>query len=314
MTTAKHSHSRSDRRRGGFTLLEILVAVAVMSLLLFAAFRSLQQLSRVREAGLSSAGRERIAQLAMDRIERELVGTLLIPLPEKIERTEHPWLFVGTDNVVSGAEGDSLIFVTESPARAASQTAQELRYVAYQVSAGDEADELALHRTERVLPDKLEKDLPSLNDSPIVKDVALFSLSYVDDKSGGTLPAWDSTSEELKDRLPTAVDVKLQLYSRKPDGARITGALLQRRVPLFVRPIGGDKGECGEKVSLDDCLSRFQESLQALSAEEQQAITVLKGQIQGKCYDPDNDPQVQALRAALRELTGLDAAEVCTQQ
>lgn len=67
-----------QRREDGFTLLEILIVIAVTALLLTTAFQIFIGINNAQERALAENRRDGVTALVLDRLESELVGTLLV--------------------------------------------------------------------------------------------------------------------------------------------------------------------------------------------------------------------------------------------
>jgi len=67
-----------DRRADGFTLLEILIVIAVTSILLTTAFQAYLGIMDAQQRALADNRRDGVTALVLDRLESELVGTLLV--------------------------------------------------------------------------------------------------------------------------------------------------------------------------------------------------------------------------------------------
>jgi prepilin-type N-terminal cleavage/methylation domain-containing protein len=67
-----------SRRQDGFTLLELLIVIAVTSILLTTAFQTYVAIMNAQERALAENRRDSITALVLDRLESELVGTLLV--------------------------------------------------------------------------------------------------------------------------------------------------------------------------------------------------------------------------------------------
>jgi type II secretion system protein J len=297
------------RSSAGFTLLEILVAIAIASLLVTSAVQIYVQIQQSQQRGIEQNARDRVAELALDRIERELVGTVLVVRPKETALEEHPWAFIGFDGVREAHDADAVLFVTENPATTAgSLELEDARLVSYQIGAGELPEQLSVFRSETRLPDKLTRELPPPEGAPVIEGVAQFGITFRDEQSGAESPGWDSTAGAQANKLPGAVELKLQLYSEAPDGTQVEGQTFTRLVTLPVRPIGGD-GE-GEDT---DCKGAptVAECFKGLGLDTANLDQVLEGiGVKGSdCFKSD-DPKLQTVLFSLRG-TVPDPSELC---
>ncbi len=302
------------RAEHGFTLLEIVIAVALTALLISFGASSFISLSKVQSKRLEEFSRDPIAEVVLDQMEREIVGTLLLERPEGVAVADHPWIFTVESDELGGGEADTLRFVTESPARVAgAPVGGAFRIVTYRAQTANDG-RLSLYRAEEVLPERAALDLPTFEDPPTVRDVAGFGVALIDDDTGARVDQWDSI-ELQPNRLPVRVELSLQLNSPVGDkeGALAPGRVFRRSVVLPVRPLGGDDDENCQGPSLAECLSRFEEVLSTLGDQAEQSIAALVDEVEDpRCFATViATPQGMVLADELRQLTQLDPNEVC---
>ena len=273
--------------RDGFTLLEMLIAVAVTAMLITTAVRAYLQIVRAQERQMGQLGRDRTAEVFLDRFERELGGALLIVLEEDGERLDHPYLFIGGDSFGDTGEADDVRFVSRTPIRATGASEPDrLRLVGYGLVSSPTLG-LDLMRREDALPPTLSLDLPIWDGQVVLEDVLSFGLRYRDDGGGEWRDTWDSTDVALLDQLPLEVEVTLQLEESDPSGEPTPGRDHSRVMRLRVRPIdiadlrsrakGG--GGC---VTVNDCLGILREDI-----DHDDLVEVAEGADLEACWSPD---------------------------
>ncbi len=260
-------------RHDGFTLLEMLIAVAVTALLITTAVRAFLGINDAQERITGRFGRDRAAEVFLDRFERELGGALLIVLPEDGERLDHPYLFVGSDAFGDTGEADGVRFVSRTPIRAAGASEPErLRLVGYGL-VSNPALGLDLMRREDALPPSLSLELPIWDGQVVLEDVLSFGLRYRPDGGGEWRDTWDSTDVPLLDQLPLEVEATLRLEESDESGEPVPGRDPSRVIRLPVRPIDiaalrgramGGKG-C---LTLNQCLGLAAEEIGAAQIAE----------------------------------------------
>jgi type II secretion system protein J len=224
------------RRSDGFTLLEMLIVIGITALLVTAAVQAHLGIRRAQTRAAQGLHRERAAEVLLDRLERELVGTVLVVRPTEVDRLSHPYVFYGEDYFVSDADADAVRFVTRNPLRAApGHTGSGVRLVTYNTRTSDVAG-ITLVREEKPLPENLQKEPVIEEGQEVLDEVALFRLRYLDDEGEDWREDWDSTDVALLDRLPTAVEITVALLEEDELGERSPGPEHPRVVPLPVRP------------------------------------------------------------------------------
>lgn len=227
--------SRRSQTTRGFTLLEMLVATALIAVLAGSMYASLSIAFRARRSAMDSVGPVRKAALAMDFVAEDLrsavvpTGTLAGP-------------FLGEDLADdAGRDSDVLIFYTTGGEPLPEEGIGDIRKIELSCEPADDGRTQILVR--RITTNLLAPREPEPAVEVLCRGVVAFSLRYFD----GTewLDAWDSTTED--DTLPVAVEVTLQLAEGRPPASTTLGApgggyLLTR---LFLIPCGAavDAGE-----------------------------------------------------------------------
>ncbi len=225
------------RSRAGFTLLELLIALGITALLVTAAVQAHVSISAAQERARGGHNRDRSALVLLDRIERELEGTMLVVRSEREDRLGHPYVFIGEDRVFGSGDSDAIRFITLTPARPpGGEISGGIRMVSYGVEpSADEGFDLL--RQEEPLPDGLEKRIFLDEAQVVIEQMASFQLRYQDGETGEWVERWDSTDLSLLDQLPQAVEVTVQLYQTNEDEELEPGQEHQRVAYLRIRPL-----------------------------------------------------------------------------
>ena len=280
------------------------------------AFRSITQAEKRAHAGV---GRARSAQVLLDRMERELVGTVLLPQVEQEEPAPQPYVFMASDRTTQNSDADAVRFVTLTATRAPdSAPASGPRVVTYAVreAASDLRDELhegsrlELVRQEDPLSNVPEREISMRDGQVVAEDVASFGLRYQSD-SEAWLDVWDSTDASSQDEVPLSVEVAVRLWEHNPDGDLVHGEEYSRRIELplrpshFLRPEGQQDAQvCGKTV--EQCWREdLRDAVSSLSATGRRAQDLYESIPPATCWNSD-DPDLLSLKAALEELEDVD--------
>lgn len=194
---------RRDQR--GLTLLEVMIAVAVLTLVSVLVYGAFSTITRGKQAASQLSERYRIGRVAMTRISREVSMAFLslhnatIPVLNTRVTT-----FTGRTNRV-----DFTAFAHRRLLKDAHESDQcELSF--FTVTNGKKSNQLDLARREQNIID----DQPGKGGvvNILVDDVDTFALRYLDPMSGLWTESWDSTSAAGQlNRVPLQVEIYLVL-------------------------------------------------------------------------------------------------------
>lgn len=202
-----------NRSRAGFTLIEVLIALAVMVVIATIAWSTLSSTLEARDL-LEQQGRiDREARIALGRIARQLEVAYLTANTTAINT--YRTVFVGQDDDTT----DRLWFATLAHRRTAAGTRQcdQAEITLWTEADPDHPGQLVLleresHRIDQY-PDKGGDILP------LARGVSRFDLRYLDPTTDEWRDDWDSTGPETSGRLPRAVEIVLTLLGPDPDDA-----------------------------------------------------------------------------------------------
>jgi prepilin-type N-terminal cleavage/methylation domain-containing protein len=306
--------------RDGFTLIEIMAAVFIMAMILTFAFQAYQGISNAYTRVSQGTSRTRAAGIVLDRVERELVGAVLVEREEGADPRLHPYFFYANPRAYAETEGDELRFVTQTPLRSPGSPHTGLALVTYGSAPSQSGPGLALLRQEEPLPRELAKEIAWIQPQIMVDNVATFIARFAGD-DGQATEGWDSTAVEQLDKLPLTLPLAISLYEPAPDGELAPGPEQTRTIQLPVRPFklgpdeggagkGGDEENCGDEVSISECLEAFADEIAQSSPALVSAIQDARSQAGEGCWNvPQPSNGLQRLKVLLGGVPGFDAAE-----
>ena len=200
--------------RRGFTLLEILVAMGVMVLIALLAWETLASTLQVRDLLEREDEVNRSAQVAMERVAREISLAYLTPNQQSVNT--YRTVFVGRDE----DDTDQLWFAAKSHrrTRANSRESDQTEVTLWVEDDPNAAGRFVLfHREAQRVDHEPDRDGAIL---PLARSVTRFDLRYLDPTTGEWRVTWDTTGAETPNRLPRAVTIVLTVQAPDPSGDR----------------------------------------------------------------------------------------------
>lgn len=215
-------------RQAAFTLLEIMVAMALFALVAAAIYSSWFAVMKGSQVGLNSAAKVQRSRIAMQTIEEALTSA------RSFDADNQYYSFVGEN----GAEA-TLSFVSrlsESFPRSGKFGDFNVRRVTFALEPASDSTKQLVLRQNPILMD-LDKD-EQLHPVVIAREVKSFALEFWDGKAEDWLDVWDQTN-----RLPLMVKVTLQfkgddLAQNIRENIKVV-ALPSRAVPSIWQRPGG---------------------------------------------------------------------------
>lgn len=203
------AHCRSVKRMAGFTLLELLVALVVFSILAAAAYSGLNAVLRTQEQLQEETQRLAEIQMAMYRLESDLSQASARPIRSDSGDYQAA--------MRSGESSDlSLEFTRSGWSNPLAQTRSNLQRVAYRLQNGQ------LYRRYWLVLDRGTAQQP--RETLVLNHVKRFSLRYMDEQH-----RWLDSWPPLTERQKTA-------QAAASDASTITRPIAERftRVPLAI--------------------------------------------------------------------------------
>ena len=197
-------------KKSGFTLLEVLVAVAVFAMISAMVWYSIAQTFRTIEIVQAPGDMLRQARQVTSRVPAELSAAFL---PFNASPTANvKFEFVGEDEGDTDRVRFASLAHTKLYADANESDQSEIEYFCEADSKKGGTYRL-FRREDTVIDDRADEGGVTLL---MAEDVKEFQLSYYDPQRDEWIEEWDTTRTDQSNRLPYAVRLKLTLID--PDG------------------------------------------------------------------------------------------------
>jgi prepilin-type N-terminal cleavage/methylation domain-containing protein len=304
-----------EQSEHGFTLIEIMVAVVIMSLILTFAFQAYQGIQNAYARVAVSSNRDRAAGIVLDRMERELVGTVLVEREDGSDPLLQRYFFFADSKTYSDSEADELRFVTRTASHPPGEPSAPIAVVTYGAIPSQSGQGLSLLRQQEALPDQLAKEISWVEPQIVADNVGLFLLRYHGDDQTPS-EGWDSTAAERLDQLPATIVLTVALWESDPNGLPVLGEEHTRVITLPVRPFKlspegqKDAKACGEGMTVKQCVQTFAQQITQTSSSLTDAIREATEQVQDPCWSSAQpSPALQRLKILMGGVPGFDAGE-----
>lgn len=199
------------KARRGLTLVEVIVALAVLAIIGSLAFSTLASTIGVQEAINEAGGSRRTARTALGTITRELQLAYMTKNVTAVNT--YKTVFVGKDQ----DEEDQLWFATLGHKRRIrdSRECDQGEVTLFTEEDPESSQHMVLyHRAGPRIDHEPDQDGPIL---PLARGVTRFDLKYLDPRTGEWKEEWDSTGADTPGILPRAVQIVLGLATPDPE-------------------------------------------------------------------------------------------------
>jgi general secretion pathway protein J len=202
----------SSKGSGGFTLLEILIAIFIFSIVFSTIFIAYTGTIRVSGETESSAGVYGMARIALERMREDLESVYVSKSKKKTgeqKGTIYPTPFVGEDKEIGGRPADTLNFVSRGHLVFDGGGENfDLARITYYVKKDERGEGLVLYRVDTPVIGQIpEKGTGGL---ALCEGLSSINLIY-HDSSGNRQDGWNSTGDDLNKGLPSMVSIMLEL-------------------------------------------------------------------------------------------------------
>ena len=224
--------------RRGMTLIEVIIALAILALIAALSFRVLSGTIELRNVIVDSDVQLRSARNAMNRIQRELRIAFLTP--NRTAVGTYQTVFIGKD----GGDQDQIWFSSMAHHRKYFNAPEgdQSEITIWVESGPDEKGNVLLHRESQRIDHEPEKGGSVL---PMLEKVQRFNLRYLNSTTNEWQEEWDSTGVDTANTLPRAVEVLLEIEIEDSDGYQykktyMSTIILELAPPLTRSLLSGD--------------------------------------------------------------------------
>ena len=224
---------RHGTKESAFTLLEMIVAMALMSVIAGSLYASLHIGFRARESAAAALEPVRMAELGIELLRKDMESALP---PTGILAGE----FVGHDAKDDvGRDADTLLFHSSANVPELSERACDIRRVELALASVSDGTARALIRG--ITTNLLATETVEPEEEVLCRAVLAFNLRYFD--GSDWLDSWDSTTQS--DVLPVAIEVTLELEGPELTQPAEGGYRVSR---VFLLPCSSPAAEEGTQV------------------------------------------------------------------
>lgn len=221
----------------GFTLLEILIAVFIFSVIVTTIFSTFNSVVSHTEAIKSGTGDFEMARTCLNRMAADLTAVYVEqrPLykPPDIDDDPDPYGFVGKESQAGTKRFAELRFASTEHLSMNGKPQKGIAEIVYYVREINEPDtgeeRYILKRADTLYPEnrKPREFEPQDGDPVLCEGVEALTFVYFD-ADGETYEQWDSDSAEVKYATPSAVEIRLKITGGD------NGYAFSARIPLPV--------------------------------------------------------------------------------
>jgi general secretion pathway protein J len=234
-STISQRPAASSRKAAGFTLMEILVATAILAIVVTTILASFNSVFSTTEVLDDSAATYEMAKNCLKRmvLDLESIHVSRRPLYKPPELDQPPDLYRLVASVQdAGGTGfaQNLRFASRAHVGLEKSSREGIAEIIYYVQARDDGH-LALKRADNLYPYPAFEERGS--DPVLCKYVKSLSFKFYD-QEGIEFDVWDSDSDEFGYATPKAIGIKLELANK---------AISQTFETMVVLPVFREKSE-----------------------------------------------------------------------
>jgi general secretion pathway protein J len=205
--------------RKGFTLLEILIAIFIFSVVITTIFSTFNAVISRTEAIKNGTGDYEMARTCLNRMVADLTAIYVDqkPLykPPDIDDGPDPYGFVGKEDSTGGKDFALLRFASTEHLSMTGKVETgiaEIVYYVKEINNQDSETRYVLKRSDTLYPETRDKDEfePKDSDPLLCENLEALTFIYFD-AEGEEHDIWDSDSDGVKYATPSAVEIRLKI-------------------------------------------------------------------------------------------------------
>src|SRR3990167_4334321 len=208
--TSLNQHETMVKIHNGFTLVELLIVIALMAILWGVAYTVFYQSKRVFSLSDNKLEMYQYARIAIDEISRDLKGATLK------DNVDYFRSFT-TGPADAKSNNSVLTFLSLTP----NGSSTPVTLITYYLKNTDELMRAEYNDTSYIYETVSGIDPAQFTYYKLTANTNYFNLAYI--IGSATVTAWDSTSGTTTGRLPDAVSVTLQIYGTGTGNTLKTG-------------------------------------------------------------------------------------------
>ncbi len=191
--------------QSGFTLLEVMIAMAILAAMALAMFVAAQQTLNSKAGTEDRDDANHSVVQALNRMSEDLDMAIMVKSKDLLGLTfDGEYAFEGGENRLDFVSFSHQRFIAD----AKESDLAEVSY--YLVPMPEEAGRQMLMRREST---KIDKNLQEGGTAfPMLENVESLSFEYLDPKSGEFKKTWDSKSIDFNNQLPQAVKITIEAF------------------------------------------------------------------------------------------------------
>ncbi len=212
ISTRKRMNKKEEKNQSGFTLLEILLAVFILSIVVSTIYAAYSGTFSIVESTTKEAEVYAMARIAMERIVEDMESIYVPVSATEKENGEGYYGFIATEGQVGYKTFDNLEFTSTAHLSFSEESKGDtITKIQYYVKEGDSNEVFDLCRSDQPDPDTgLESE--TISGPVLCEGLSDVEFTYYDAK-GTSHDRWDSGSEEFGSKVPAMVTVSLSFLN-----------------------------------------------------------------------------------------------------